>query len=233
MEDEPEAVVEDSHVWISFGDLMSSLLGVFMLLIIWIVVFQVDLAERLDVARAAREEAVAQVAAAVAARKIEVEQRMILEAEQAKTRARLVDLESVLAGSIRAGRITLAEDGRIGIAGNVLFDLYSAELRPEGLKVLTDLALPLTQWLEAKDELIMVGGFTDDLPIRGDRFADNWELSAQRALTVVRTLAAAGVPAGRLFAAGFGEAHPAVPNADAESRARNRRVEIVPQRRAQ
>lgn len=232
MEEEPAEELESGPVWIAFADLMSSLLGLFVLLLVWVAVFQVDLAERLDVARTAREEAVAQVAAAEAARRFEVQQRMILEAEQAQTRSRLVDLESVLAGSIQAGRITLAEDGRIGIAGNVLFDLYSAELRPEGLRVLGELATPLAQWLETRDELIMVGGFTDDLPIRGGRFADNWELSAQRALTVVRTLAAAGVPASRLFAAGFGEAHPAVPNADTESRARNRRVEIVPQRRA-
>ncbi|MCB9546449.1 MAG: OmpA family protein [Myxococcales bacterium] len=229
MIEEPEGL--DGSVWMTFADLMSGLLGVFVLLVVWIVVFQVDLAQRLDVAREASAEATALAARAEAARQVEAEQRMILEAEQQKTRARMADLESVLAGSIAAGRITLAEDGRIGIAGNVLFDLYSDELRPEGRQVLADLAVPLARWLEARDELVMVGGFTDDLPIRGDRYRDNWELSAKRALTVVRTLAADGVPASRLFAAGFGDSHPAVPNVDEASRARNRRVEIVPQRR--
>ena len=52
----------------------------------------------------------------------------------------------------------------------------------------------------------MVSGFTDDQQVRegNRRFADNWDLSAQRALTVTRTLIDAGVPSSSLFAAAFG-----------------------------
>jgi flagellar motor protein MotB len=59
-------------------------------------------------------------------------------------------------------------------------------------------------------------------------FKDNWELSAARALTVVRALVAAGVPVDRVFAAGFGETHPVAENTNDDGRAKNRRVEIAP-----
>ena len=90
------------------------------------------------------------------------------------------------------------------------------------------LVKPLQAYLDEHDELLMVSGFTDDLPIhRGNRrYQDNWGLSAQRALTVTRTLIDQGLPNDRVFAAAFGPHHPAVPNDDAEARARNRRVEI-------
>ena len=76
----------------------------------------------------------------------------------------------------------------------------------------------------------MVSGFTDDRAVRnGNRdFADNWELSAQRALTVTRTLVDDGVPASSVFAAAFGSQQPLDSNADEAGRARNRRVEIAP-----
>ena len=103
-------------------------------------------------------------------------------------------------------------------------------MRPEGGQLLAQIAPPLADWLHRTNQMVMVGGFTDDLPIRGDerRFLDNWELSAERALTVVRALSRYGLPPDRLFAAGFGQHHPSAPNADEASRARNRRVEIAP-----
>jgi flagellar motor protein MotB len=75
-----------------------------------------------------------------------------------------------------------------------------------------------------------VSGFTDDRQLRegNRRFADNWELSAQRALTVTRALIDAGVPSSSVFAAAFGSQQPVSSNADNEGRARNRRVEIAP-----
>ena len=76
----------------------------------------------------------------------------------------------------------------------------------------------------------MVSGFTDDLQVHGNnrQFADNWELSAQRALTVTRSLIEAGVPSSSVFAAAFGAEQPVASNADDQGRARNRRVEIAP-----
>ena len=147
------------------------------------------------------------------------------QAEQAQRQA----LEQALAGPLAAGRVTLV-DGRIGIRGNVLFALNSAQLQPQGRELLRSLAAPLAAYMEARDEILMVSGFTDDRQVRdGNRlFADNWELSAQRALTVTRVLVDEGVPASSVFAAAFGASQPVGPNTDEEGRARNRRVEIAP-----
>ena len=77
----------------------------------------------------------------------------------------------------------------------------------------------------------MVSGFTDDRQVRETTratFADTWELSAQRALTVTRGLIEEGVPSSAVFAAAFGSQQPVASNADAAGRALNRRVEMAP-----
>jgi flagellar motor protein MotB len=188
-------------VWTAFGDLMACLLGIFVLFFVWIVTFEVSMAHDLAAERAQRKEAT----------------------------SRLTQLESALAGPLRAGLITFT-DGRIGIRGSVLFDLNSADLRREGRALLRDMAPPLASYLASRRESLMVSGFTDDLQMRGvlRSYHDNWELSAQRALTVVRALVEFGVSADALFAAGFGENHPVAPNDTAENRAQNRRVEMAP-----
>jgi len=138
-------------------------------------------------------------------------------------------LEQALAAPIAAGRVTLV-DGRIGIRGSVLFALNSDQLQPEGQEVMKSLAGPLTDYLKTRDDVLMVSGFTDDQPVHdGNRhFVDNWELSAQRSLTVTRALIAAGVPASSVFAAAFGAQQPVGANTSEEGRAKNRRVEIAP-----
>ncbi|GHH48853.1 MULTISPECIES: OmpA family protein [Gammaproteobacteria] len=188
-------------VWAAFGDLMSVLLGAFVLILVGVIAVQMQLSSRLDE---------------------EVRQRQ-LEAQRRQT------LEQALAGPLAAGRVTLV-DGRIGIRGSVLFALNSDQLQPEGREVLKSLAGPLAGYLKAREEILMVSGFTDDRQVRdGNRqFADNWELSAQRALTVTRALIAEGVPSSSVFAAAFGAEQPVGSNADEEGRARNRRVEIAP-----
>lgn len=201
-------------VWPVFGDMMACLFGMFALFFTWAVVLELGTAEELREERARSAEERARAEAERAARLEEQE--------------RLAALERALAGPLRAGRISLT-DGRIGIRGSLLFGLDSAELRPEGAEVLTDVAPALAAYLEAHDTLIMVSGFTDDLPRRRDEEGrDNWQLSAERALTVVRALIAAGLPEDRVFGAGFGETHPVAPNDTPDNRARNRRVEIAP-----
>ncbi len=187
--------------WAAFGDLMSVLLGAFVLILVGVIGVQLQLSQRLDQ---------------------EVKQRQA-EAQRRKS------LEQALAAPLAAGRVTLV-DGRIGIRGNVLFALNSDQLQPEGREVLRSLAAPLAQYLAAREEILMVSGFTDDRPVldTNQHYADNWELSAQRALTVTRTLIAEGVPAGSVFAAAFGAQQPASPNTTEAGRARNRRVEIAP-----
>jgi len=138
-------------------------------------------------------------------------------------------LEKALAIPLASGRVTL-NNGRIGISGSVLFALNSDQLQPDGKQLLKSLAAPLGAYVQARDEMLMVSGFTDDMPVRGSnrQFEDNWELSAQRALTVTRELIDAGIPASSVFAAAFGAQQPVAANADAQGRAKNRRVEIAP-----
>ena len=202
MSDEVDGVEESmAPIWAAFGDLMSVLLGVFVLILVGVIGVQLQLSNKLD-------EAVKQ--------------------QQAEAQRRMT-LEQALAVPLAAGRVTLV-NGRIGIRGSVLFALNSDQLQPEGQDVLKSLAAPLADYLKSRDEILMVSGFTDDRQVRdGNRqFADNLELSAERALTVTRALIAAGVPASSVFAAAFGAEQPVSSNADDEGRARNRRVEISP-----
>ena len=195
-----DAVGEDTApVWAVFGDLMSSLLGAFVLVLVGVVAVQMELTSHLQ---------------------DEVKKRQLEE-------QRRMTLEKALAVPLASGRITL-NNGRIGISGQVLFALNSDELQPEGRQLLHSLVTPLRAYLASRDELLMVSGFTDDRPIRGGPFTDNWELSAQRALTVTRTLIEEGMPSSMVFAAAFGSEQPVKPNTDDAARAQNRRVEMAP-----
>jgi flagellar motor protein MotB len=200
-EDIDGGVETTAPIWPVFADLMSVLLGAFMLIMVGVIGVQLELSSKLEQ---------------------EVRQRQ-LETQRRKT------LEQALAGPLAAGRVTLV-NGRIGIKGSVLFAPNSDQLQPEGRDVLKSLAGPLSAYLQANDQILMVSGFTDDRQLRegNRRFADNWELSAQRALTVTRALIDAGVPSSSVFAAAFGSQQPVSSNADNEGRARNRRVEIAP-----
>ena len=78
--------------------------------------------------------------------------------------------------------------------------------------------------------MLMVSGFTDNKVVqaRNRQFEDNLELSAQRALTVTRSLIEEGMPSSRVFAAAFGAEQPVASNASEQGRALNRRVEMAP-----
>ena len=198
MEAESEAT---TPTWISFADLMTGLLGAFVLLLVGVMATQLEMASALE--------------AEVQKRQVEEQKRL--------------SLEQALAIPLASGRITLS-NGRIGISGKLLFELNSDQLQPEGRQLLKSLVMPLKRYLETRDDILMVSGFTDDQSIksRNKKFEDNWELSAQRALTVTRTLIEEGMPPSMLFAAAFGQQQPLAPNTNEQARAQNRRVEIAP-----
>jgi flagellar motor protein MotB len=191
--------------WSVFGDLMAGLVGAFVLVFIGVLLTQVDLVNSLqaEVAKRQQEE------------------------------ARRMALETALAVPLASGRVTL-NNGRIGISGSELFDGNSDRLRPEGEQLLKALVPPLQVYLGERDEMLMVSGFTDNKPIGSSntQYKDNLELSAQRALTVTRTLVKEGMPRSRVFSAAFGAEQPVASNADEAGRALNRRVEMAPVPRA-
>ncbi len=197
--EELDASEHSAPVWAVFGDLMSGLLGAFVLLLVAVVGVQMELSSSLQE---------------------EVKKR------HAEEQRRLT-LEKALAIPLASGRITL-NNGRIGISGQVLFAQNSDQLQPDGRQLLNSLVGPLQAYLTARDEMLMVSGFTDDKAIRNGPFADNWELSAQRALTVTRTLVEQGMPSSMVFAAAFGAEQPVKPNINDAARALNRRVEMAP-----
>ena len=201
MEDVDAGIEQTAPAWAVFGDLMSGLLGSFVLLLVGVLIVHLQLVTDLQ------DE--------VTKRQVEEQRRMAL--------------EKALVVPLSTGRITLT-NGRIGISGRVLFAMNSDQLQPEGLQLLSSLVVPLKSYLTARDEWLMISGFTDNTSIRGGKseFEDNWELSAQRALTVTRALIAEGMPSSMVFAAAFGAEQPIVSNADGKLRAQNRLVEMAP-----
>ena len=118
---------------------------------------------------------------------------------------------------------TTAEGMRVRMGSAILFELGSAELRPQALKILHG----ILSAVQGTYSQIQVEGHTDDLPIGTEKYPSNWELSAARAASVVRYLSdKEKVDPAKLTAVGSGEFKPLVPNTSEENRKRNRRVEI-------
>lgn len=112
----------------------------------------------------------------------------------------------------------------VELSENILFDSGKSELKKEGTAALQEVAGVLAS---IPDREFQIAGHTDNVPIKSAKFPSNWELSTARAVTVARSLAAQGVPANRLSAAGYAESQPVASNDTPEGRAQNRRIEIV------
>ena len=110
------------------------------------------------------------------------------------------------------------------LTDNLLFDSGSATLEPQADSLLDQVAQLLNL---DKSHPITVEGHTDNQPISTAQFPSNWELSTDRATTVVRFLISRRVDRYRLGAVGYADLHPIASNATAAGRALNRRVEIV------
>ena len=123
-------------------------------------------------------------------------------------------------------RITEKVNGDIVITipDQLLFNSGEAAVRPEALRFLEGLGTAIIEL----NRHTRVEGHTDNVPIRTAQFPSNWELSSTRAVMVVRVLSELyGVPVDHLAAVGHAETRPVTANADAEQRAKNRRVEVV------
>lgn len=112
----------------------------------------------------------------------------------------------------------------IVIETEVLFPSGKAVLRNEAQRTLDGIVSTLTGQYEGKD--VFVIGHTDDQPIKKSGWKDNWELSTERSLAVVRYLQDHNVTAARLVAAGASMYRPVADNNGDRGRSRNRRVEI-------
>jgi chemotaxis protein MotB len=175
-------------------------------------------------------------------------------AQVAAEQTRVAELEAAEAARLAAearelasyrseffGRLRTLLEGREGVriegdrfvfSSEVLFEVGSADLAPEGLSQIANVASLLSQVAgeipEGIDWILRVDGHTDDRPLSGaGAFSSNWELSQARALSVVLYLSERlGFPPERLAATGFGEFNPIAPNDTANGRAQNRRIEL-------
>jgi chemotaxis protein MotB len=136
-----------------------------------------------------------------------------------------------LAGSlqkqIQAGEIELSElKGRmtVKLKDKILFPSGSAKLSREGGAALDEVA---RAFKDMQGKNVIVAGYTDDVPVAGKSFKDNWELSSARAISVVRYLVSKEVPPQLLGAAGFSQYRPVAANDSPSNRSQNRRIEIV------
>ena len=120
-----------------------------------------------------------------------------------------------------------AAEGTITVTlpNSILFDSGQAGLKKESSTELNNIYSVLRQRYAGKK--IDVVGHTDSDPIQKSDWDDNWELSAQRSLTVTRYLIKRGFPESMIQAVACGESKPVVPNSSEANKAKNRRVEIV------
>lgn len=154
-----------------------------------------------------------------------------LKLENQKVSQAQKSLEQEMRSALESKDITISElQGKltVSILDRILFDSGEAEIKPQGMQVLRQLAEVLKQYPSRQVHVI---GHTDNVPIRAssrNRFPSNWELSTARATAAVRFLCEqAGVDPRRLGSVGYGEFHPLADNATPEGRAQNRRIAIV------
>ena len=122
------------------------------------------------------------------------------------------------------------EGDRFVLPSELLFESGSDQLGTEGRQQVEKLAQTLNDISaiipDDIDWILRIDGHTDKRPINSERFKSNWELSAARAISLVRQMTQNGVPVARMAAAGFAEYHPADPAETPEAYARNRRIEL-------
>lgn len=145
---------------------------------------------------------------------------------------KLKDILEEYADSIGLGsEIILSVEERglvIRFMDNVLFDSGKADLKPESVKILKSIAEILNRE-EFQDKLIKIEGHTDTDPIiYSKKFPTNWELSATRAINVLRYLVEReNIDGSRVSSSGYSFYRPIAPNDTSENKQKNRRVDIV------
>ncbi len=119
----------------------------------------------------------------------------------------------------------LADGLHLILPQDLLFESGSAELHPEGRKLIAELVTEIKQ----QPYQIAALGFTDNVPVGPElakRYPSNWELAGARAASVVRLMQGEGIPASQLVAVSRGETGPIASNDTPEGRAQNRRIDV-------
>jgi chemotaxis protein MotB len=151
--------------------------------------------------------------------------------QDAQERGRLLeDLKAKFKRMIDAGHLKVTtRHGRavLQLHNDVLFDRGDADVKPAGKQAIVEVAATLRG---VGGRRFQVAGHTDSEPLTPatkKRYPSNWELSAARAIAVVKLLVESGVAPGEMSAAGYGPYDPIASNASADGQAKNRRIEIT------
>lgn len=158
--------------------------------------------------------------------------KKVKEEEVKKVSSTLTEMTEKLKEQIARGDMTISElRGKLTVdmKAAVLFDLGKAEVKPEGVDVLSRM---IETFKGLQDKYIRIEGHTDNNPITGNlarTYPTNWELSAARAINVTRYLQEQGVDPKILSAVAYGEFRPkpGADNSTKEGQASNRRIEII------
>jgi len=161
----------------------------------------------------------------------ELQKKLAEVQEQAQQEnAALQEMQAAMKAELDAKQVTIQElEGKLTLSmvEAILFDSGKATVKKQGQEALKKVAEVLKG---IKDQEVIVAGHTDSIPITSKlaaTYPTNWELSAARAIAVVKLLQKEGVDPTMLVATGFGEYRPVADNSTPEGRAQNRRMEIV------
>jgi chemotaxis protein MotB len=137
------------------------------------------------------------------------------------------ETETVLSSYLKSGALSLKQNGStiiITLPEKLLFSSGRAEIIENGRAVIDSLSAVLSS---NTDNQITVDGHTDSEPVTAKGFVSNWQLSVNRALSVSTLMMQNGLPEHCFVIRGFGSQRPVADNSSLEGRASNRRVEIT------
>ncbi|MCC7403321.1 MAG: OmpA family protein [Bdellovibrionales bacterium] len=152
-----------------------------------------------------------------AERKKESERRVKEYSQLLNRFKKLIDAEKLRVKIVRGRMI-------VELPSDILFASGSAKLSDKGEASIKEVATILAS---IPDREFQIEGHTDNVPIKTARYASNWELAADRAVTVLRTMLDGGMPAQKLSIASFGEHRPVNANQTPEEKSANRRIDVV------
>ncbi|MGL1863740.1 MAG: OmpA family protein [Pseudodesulfovibrio sp.] len=177
--------------------------------------------DKLATSKITQDEAGVLIDQALMRRQIIESQRKVF--AEVKTLQTKKGVEGIVSANFEDGVITLR------VPGDVMFQPGKVNLTPKGQKVVAALK---DFFIQHRDQTIKIIGYTDNVrPSKNSRFKDNWEISAMRAVNVLRILLKMGIESTRLTATGLAYLNPIYPNTSSEYRAKNRRVEFVLEKR--
>ena len=160
-------------------------------------------------------------------KEIELKKKDLAVKDQSETFTRM---QEAMKAELNSKQVALKElEGKLTLTmvEAILFDSGSARVKYEGRDALRKVADVLK---DINDQEIIVAGHTDNVQIGGvlaKTYPTNWELSAARAISVVKILVNNGVDPLNMAASGFSEYRPVADNDTLEGQAQNRRMEII------